>query len=74
MAPLLVSLLTDSSADKTAGWNTVFYVIIIYYVIGAVTFVLFASAELQPWAESKFIPIDEFNCEFVREDSDKSAT
>lgn len=54
MAPLLVSLLTDGTADKATGWNLVFYVTIAFYLVAAVSFGLFASAELQPWAESKF--------------------
>lgn len=70
MAPLLVSLLTDGTADKATGWNLVFYVTIAFYLVAAVSFVLFASAELQPWAESKFVPNDEFNCEHRPDDKE----
>lgn len=70
IAPHLVGLLTDGDVDKATGWNWVFYVTIVFYLIGAVSFVLFASAELQPWAESKFVPIDEFNCEHRPEDKE----
>ena len=69
----MVTLLTNEATDKAVAWNSVFYITIGYYLIGAVTFVLFASAELQPWAESKFVPIDEFNCEYIREERDKGA-
>lgn len=70
VAPLLVGFLTNGTTDKATGWNFVFYITIAFYLIGAVSFLLFASAELQPWAESKFVPIDEFNCEFRREDKE----
>lgn len=57
VSPFLVSTSMEFFDDKALGWNFVFYVTIVYALISILVFVMFASAEVQPWAESKFEPV-----------------
>ena len=59
LCSILVSLFRNNFDNKLLAWNCIFYVIIAIYVICALVFVLFSSAELQGWAECKFVKIDE---------------
>lgn len=62
IAPLLVSFSMEKfENDKAFGWNCVFYVTIVYILIGITCFDLFASASVQSWAENKFVKADEFS-------------
>ena len=61
LSPIFVTMITESFETKTVGWNFVFYITIAIYLIGSLIFYFFASAELQPWAASKYVPIDELN-------------
>ena len=46
--------------NKYIAWNVVFYCTITFLLIALIIFLLFASASPQPWAESKFVTIEEF--------------
>ena len=62
----MVSFVLTSIDDKLLAWNMVFYIAIISYLIGGIVFCIWADAEEQEWAKSKYIlsseePIDEEN-------------
>lgn len=59
-SPLIVGAFMENVDNKNLAWNYSFYCSIGYNVFGAIIFILFASAEPQPWAESKFVPIEEY--------------
>ncbi|CAH3189327.1 unnamed protein product [Porites evermanni] len=60
IGPFVVGLLTDNQPTRLQ-WQKVFYISAGMYVIGWVTFVLFASGKVQEWNtpfEDKLVPID----------------
>lgn len=59
-SPLIVSAFMNNIDSKHLAWNYTFFVTIVYNIIGTVTFILFASAEPQKWAESRFVTRDEY--------------
>lgn len=59
-SPLIVGAFMENVDSKVLAWNYSFYVSIGYNILATVVFIFFASAELQPWAESKFVPLDEY--------------
>lgn len=50
LAPLVVGVVT-SPAPSLDNWATVFYLTCGIYLVGAVVFLAFGSAEVQPWAQ-----------------------
>ncbi|XP_077517019.1 sialin-like isoform X2 [Amblyomma americanum] len=50
LAPLIVGMLT-SPAPSLGNWATVFYLTCGIYLLGALAFLAFGSAEVQPWAQ-----------------------
>lgn len=53
ISPLLTGyIVQNGSADE---WKIVFYIASSIYLIGAITYGLWASGELQPWAKPKII-------------------
>lgn len=54
LSPLLTGyIVQNQSADE---WKIVFYIASSIYLIGAITYGLCASGELQPWAKPKIVP------------------
>ncbi|CAG2114228.1 unnamed protein product [Medioppia subpectinata] len=49
LAPYVVGLILDDSPNDISRWNVVFYITIGVYILGTVVFLVFASAEPQPW-------------------------
>lgn len=52
LAPLVVGMVT-SPTPSLENWATVFYLTCGIYLLGAVAFLVFGSAELQPWAQPR---------------------
>ncbi|XP_040062494.1 sialin [Ixodes scapularis] len=50
LAPLVVGVIT-TPVPSLANWSVVFYLTSAIYLCGALVFLLFGSAELQPWAK-----------------------
>ncbi|GIX91610.1 inorganic phosphate cotransporter [Caerostris extrusa] len=49
-SPLLAGFLLDNARSSVQQWSTVFYISSGFYLFGAVIFLMWASAEKQPWA------------------------
>ncbi|CAG2175092.1 unnamed protein product [Oppiella nova] len=49
VAPYAVGVILGDSPGELHRWNTVFYITIGLYILGALGFELFASADPQPW-------------------------
>ncbi|KAI1287510.1 Sialin [Halotydeus destructor] len=49
LAPMVIGLILDSDPGNDAMWNYAFYLATLINLIGAVVFVVFASAEPTPW-------------------------
>lgn len=62
-SPLIVSVFMNSTTSPVLAWDYTFYVTIGYNIVCAVTFIFFASAAPQPWAESRFVYNDEYASE-----------
>ncbi|CAL1268940.1 unnamed protein product [Larinioides sclopetarius] len=52
LTPMIVGFLT-ASGETVENWNTVFYITAAVYLISALFYALFASAEVQPWGLAK---------------------
>ncbi|CAG5123820.1 unnamed protein product [Candidula unifasciata] len=50
ISPVVVGVITESGQTR-AEWQIVFYIAAAIYIFGATFFVIFASGDLQPWAE-----------------------
>ncbi|XP_054930211.1 sialin-like [Dermacentor andersoni] len=55
-APLVVGYLTESN-ETIARWNAVFYIAAAVCTFGAVVFLAFGTAEVQPWAHQPATPL-----------------
>lgn len=60
MAPMLVSALQGCFDDRVVAWNWTFAITAVFFLVCTIIFLLFGSAEPQPWAVSKFISVEEF--------------
>lgn len=58
ISPIIVGIFVANFADIRQAWNSIFYLAVGLYAIGIVVFLLFASAEPQPWAVSTFREVD----------------
>lgn len=58
LAPIIVGIVVQNINGLREAWNVIFYIAVILYIIGISVFLLFASAEPQEWAVSKFIEVD----------------
>ena len=48
---MCMSLLSGSFVKKPEEWQTVFVIAAVIHFLGVIFYALFASGELQPWAE-----------------------
>lgn len=55
-APLVVGYLTEGD-ESIARWNIVFFIAAGVCFFGALTFVVFGTAEVQPWAHIPSTPL-----------------
>lgn len=55
-APLVVGYLTENN-ETIARWNAVFYISAAMCALGAVAFLVFGTAEVQPWAHMASTPL-----------------
>ena len=58
ISPIIVGIFVANLPDIRQAWNSIFYLAVVLYAIGIVVFLLFASAEPQPWAVSTFKEVD----------------
>ncbi|GBM59631.1 Sialin [Araneus ventricosus] len=52
LTPMIVGFLT-ASGETVENWNTVFYITAAVYIMSALFYAFFASAEVQPWGLAK---------------------
>ncbi|XP_015911678.1 sialin-like isoform X2 [Parasteatoda tepidariorum] len=64
-SPMVAGLLLEEAHSSIHQWGIVFYISSGLYVVGGIAFLLFASAERQPWA---YVPVtDDFsNTKYIK--------
>lgn len=58
ISPIVVGIFVQNCSDLKTAWDCIFYLAVFLYVIGITVFMIWASAEPQPWAVAQFKQID----------------
>lgn len=58
ISPIVVGIVVQNFSEIRSAWNCIFYMAVILNIIGIVVFMIWASAEPQPWAVATYKEVD----------------